>query len=78
MYIGKTIYLSEKQSMKLGVAFFVLWFASIIGWAANVIQTLYMLTSLERIADISGFGVLQVVGIFAAPLGAVLGWYGMF
>jgi nucleoside permease NupC len=78
MYIGRTFYLTEAQGTKMGIILVVMWIAGVIGWIANLIQTLYMLTSLERIIDISGFGIVQVIGIFFAPVGSILGWYGMF
>lgn len=52
-----------------------LWVAGIVGWIANIVQVINMM-----IAD-SPVGALfigKIVGIFAAPLGSVLGLYGLF
>lgn len=48
-----------------------LWLAAIAGWVMNIVQVIKM-------AD-GGFTtlfVLKIVGIFAAPLGSILGWIG--
>ena len=40
----------------------------IVGWVNNII-------ALAHAETLTGFVVLRVVGIFIAPLGAVLGWF---
>ena len=52
-----------------GYAVILLWVAVSIGWVMNIIQ-------LIQTADngITGMYLLKIVGIFLAPLGALLGW----
>ena len=54
-------------TIELGV--FVLILALIGGWIANVVKLVGMLGG-----DITAMFVARVVGVFAAPLGAVLGF----
>lgn len=44
----------------------------IIGWVLNIIQ----LFTLAAAGTINGMFILKAIGIFVAPLGAVLGWIG--
>jgi hypothetical protein len=46
-----------------------LWIALITGWVMNIITI-----ANSSFTPLEGFLVLRVVGIFVAPLGAVLGW----
>lgn len=61
---------------KLGIMSAFTWFVVVliigIGWVMNIIK----LISCDWI--ISGEEVLRVVGIFVAPLGGILGWFGHF
>jgi hypothetical protein len=44
------------------------WIIAVIGWILNIVQ----------IADahtVNGMVIIRAVGIFVAPLGAVLGWF---
>lgn len=50
-----------------GVALIVAFFR---GWILNVIDV----TDIESFGDMSGREILSCVGVFLAPLGAVLGW----
>ena len=52
--------------------------AIVVGWVGNLVQTIMYLSALDKFVDISGYGILQIVGIFAAPVGSVLGWVGFF
>lgn len=54
--------------MKLFAALFILWAAAIAGWVMNIVALVH-LTSFT-----SGMAVLRVIGIFVAPLGAILGF----
>lgn len=45
--------------------------AMAIGWVMNVVQLVYLAD-----APITVLTILKIVGIFAAPLGGVLGWVG--
>lgn len=46
---------------------FLLLFGGIVGWIANIV-------AIAHSDVITGFTMLRVVGIFLAPLGAILGW----
>jgi hypothetical protein len=46
-----------------------LWLGLIAGWVMNIITI-----ANSSFTPLEGFLVLRVVGIFVAPLGAVLGW----
>lgn len=49
--------------------------AMVIGWIANVIQIVNLALSHS---PVDAFFVLKAIGIFAFPIGGVLGWVGMF
>lgn len=57
--------------MKSTIAF--IWLVFAIGWIANLIQILGMLAD-----PITGLFILKIVGIFAGPIGSILGFIGMF
>lgn len=54
--------------------FALLWaivvFAGVIGWVMNIIDIVHAVSD-----PITGMFVLRCVGIFVAPLGAVLGYF---
>lgn len=60
---------------KLGIAGFVIWgvivIASIGGWVANVVKLFGMLG--DHI-EVTGMLVMRIIGVFAAPIGAILGY----
>lgn len=45
----------------------VIWIAGMVGWGLN-------LAEIAHSATIDGMVVLRVIGVFIAPLGAVLGF----
>ena len=45
----------------------LLFVAGVIGWVMNIV-------ALAGASEFSGLLLLRAVGIFVAPLGAVLGW----
>lgn len=51
----------------------IIWLATIIGWIANIIQLIGIASG-----PVTTIFVLKCVGIFAFPLGAILGWFGFF
>lgn len=53
----------------LGLIVLGLWLAAIGGWIANVVKFIGMLGG-----DVSTMFIARAVGIFAAPLGAILGF----
>ncbi len=55
------------------VVFFA-WVAGVIGWIMNISAVIGMLWVNGPIT-VTGMLVLRIVGIFLAPLGAVLGYF---
>jgi hypothetical protein len=49
------------------------WAALIVGWAANIIQVVGLVSG-----DITALLIIKCVGVIAPPLGSVLGWAGLF
>lgn len=45
-----------------------LWLLGIIGWVLNIMQ-------IAQSDHITGMIVVRIIGVFMAPLGAVLGWF---
>ena len=57
------------------LTFIVLWVAAAVGWVMNVINVINaLMTNVPFVEAITGTVVLQIVGIFVAPLGAILGY----
>jgi hypothetical protein len=52
--------------------FFVVALLGLGGWCANVYK---LLTTGLELAQWGGMEIARVIGIFVAPLGAVLGWF---
>ena len=58
--------------------FFLLWFAAIIGWIANIVQVVKTPGPLTEAATWTTLMVGKAIGILAAPVGSVMGWIGFF
>jgi hypothetical protein len=56
------------------LAIFMVWVATVIGWIMNIYATVTVLW-VDGPVTVTGMLVLRVVGIFLAPLGAVLGYF---
>ena len=50
----------------------------IIGWVANIIQVVNTPGALSEASTWTILLALKVIGIVAAPIGAILGWVGIF
>ena len=59
----------QRGSTLVGVFFIVLWVAAIVGWVLNGIEIIKIVNE-----PIAGMFILRCIGIFVAPLGAVLGY----
>lgn len=64
----------------IGIVFLVFVFVPFvaIGWVLNILDLLYLAGSTEPMVFTNGYVLtllLRVLGIFAAPLGAVMGWF---
>jgi len=55
-----------------GFIILAVWILSIIGWVMNIVK---LLSFGGAVAAMGILEVLRVVGIFVAPLGAVLGYF---
>lgn len=55
------------------ITFIAVWVAAVVGWVANIVQVVPMIND-----TITGMLILKIVGIFAGPLGSILGYIGMF
>jgi len=53
----------------VSLLFFFVWIAAIVGWVWNVIKIFNLIED-----PITGLFILRCVGVFAAPLGAILGY----
>jgi hypothetical protein len=61
-----------KTQVGAGIASLViigLWLAAVAGWVMNIITIAH-----SSFTPLEGLLVLRIVGIFVAPLGAILGW----
>lgn len=56
------------------LAIVLVWVAAVIGWSMNIYSTVVVLW-VDGPITITGMLVLRIVGIFLAPLGAVLGYF---
>lgn len=54
----------------LSLAIVALWIASIGGWVANIVKLIGMLDN-----PVTTWFIARAIGIFAAPLGSILGYF---
>lgn len=55
-----------------GFIILALWFLAVTGWVMNIVK---LIGFTGTVAMMGIFEILRIVGIFVAPLGAVLGWF---
>lgn len=55
------------------IGFVLFLVAGIVGWVANLVQVFHMAND-----PVTGMFIFKCIAIFVAPVGAVLGWVGMF
>ena len=53
----------------IGLVIIAAWFAGIVGWILNIISIVHTVSD-----PITGLFIARCVGVFAAPLGAILGY----
>ncbi|HGM6831998.1 TPA: hypothetical protein ACKQCE_000532 [Serratia marcescens] len=58
------------RALSIGMFAFVI--AAVIGWIMNIWK---IIDSGFVLAEWGGMQVARVIGVFVAPLGAVLGWF---
>ena len=56
------------------LAIVLVWVAVVIGWSMNIYSIVVVLW-VDGPITITGMLVLRIVGIFLAPIGAVLGYF---
>jgi hypothetical protein len=49
--------------------FVIVWFAGLVGWILNIIEIISNFSTL-----LNGLMVMRIIGVFMAPLGAILGY----
>lgn len=58
--------------MKTGIICVLVWLAimvaAVVGWVLNIV-------AIAQTTTFSGFVILRAIGVFIAPLGAILGWF---
>jgi hypothetical protein len=54
------------------VSVIVLMIAAAIGWIANVVQIVHLAGG-----PVTTLFIVKIVGVFAPPLGAIMGWVGI-
>lgn len=52
----------------------IVWLVMLIGWVMNIIQVV----DTFNIDAITGLIIIKIIGIVVGPLGAVMGWIGLF
>lgn len=62
--------LKQKGFTAFELFFFLVVIAGVVGWIANIVKLIGLVGG-----DITTMFVLRVVGIFAAPFGAILGFF---
>jgi len=64
---------SYKTSLYVDFGVIALWVLSILGWLINLVQVLSHIPA--QLNEAAPLYILRVVGIFAAPLGSILGFF---
>jgi hypothetical protein len=64
--------MSGENMNSISIAGFLVVIAGIIGWIMNIWK---IIDSGFVLAEWGGMQVARVIGVFVAPLGAVLGWF---
>lgn len=59
----------------VGLIWFAVIIAAVVGWIINLVAVIHGVSGLAHLTDISGMLALRIVGIPAAPLGALLGLF---
>jgi hypothetical protein len=49
--------------------FVIVWLAGIVGWILNIVEIISHFSVL-----LNGLMVVRIIGVFVAPLGAILGY----
>ena len=61
--------------MKVIKSMTALWLILVVGWLINII---IFVKSFTTLGEVTGFQIIQVIGIFTGPVGSVLGYLSLF
>ena len=61
---------SQKGYTSIGLVFIIFWLVAITGWIMNIVEIVHSISD-----PITGMFVFRCVGVFFAPLGAILGYF---
>lgn len=59
-----------KAIAAFGIVYVLLLLAAVFGWIMNIMAIIQM-----PVIELTGMTVARIIGIFLAPLGAILGWF---
>lgn len=65
----------DQKGMTLDVIYVLIFsvgIAALVGWIMNIVK---IIQTGFVVAEWGGFEVARVIGVFLAPLGAVIGWF---
>lgn len=62
----------DKILGSIGLVWLVVWVLAIIGWVNNI---LIIMSDFTTLGDVTGLMLVRIIGVFIAPIGAVLGWF---
>lgn len=60
------------------VGFILFWLGLVLGCIFNAVQLVMMGLAIAGGAAFTNLFWIKLIGLLLAPLGAVLGWYGLF
>lgn len=69
---------SFKWHMRIGSGVALFWLIGFLGWIINLVNVVSMATSDAAISDATMLQLLELIGVFAAPLGSFLGLLSLF
>lgn len=59
----------------MGLLFFIaVWLTVAAGWITNIVNVV----NSPAVSEWTGFHIASAIGVFAAPLGVILGWVSWF
>ena len=62
-------------SLSVIIGYLCIVFGFLVGWVMNIITLIHWVSAHATLAEVTPMVALRVVGIFAAPLGGILGWF---
>lgn len=60
----------QRGNAVAGLLLVLVWLVGIVGWGFNI----YKIICMDFAAGVTGMMVARIIGVFIAPLGAVLGF----